>query len=83
MDLKTLRTDMTLSQQALAERLGVGKSYICMIEKGQEAGRPVRVSMRLAFKIEQLSKGAIPATTLNPDIAMVEAALEAPAQDAA
>ena len=74
MDIKTLRTDRKLSQQALASMLGVGKSYVCMIEKRQEAGETVRVSARLALEIERLSEGEINAASMSSDVALVEAA---------
>jgi DNA-binding XRE family transcriptional regulator len=62
MDLVALRTELGLSQQALAAKLGVKtKSAICDIEAGRR-----QPGVLLAVRIEKLSGGRIKAEDLNP-----------------
>lgn len=65
-----LRKDLGISQEQLAKRLGLkSKGHISQLERGD-----VTCSVETALKIENLSEGRIPASTLNPDVALVEQA---------
>jgi len=66
MDIKTLRTEMGLSQEGFATLLGLkSKGHVCDLERTGKA------SVRVALEIEALSAGAIPADRLNADVALV------------
>jgi len=63
-----LRKELGLSLEAFARTLGLkSKGQAKDIEKSE------RCSVRVALEIEKLSSGRIPAGSLNPDIALIEA----------
>jgi transcriptional regulator with XRE-family HTH domain len=65
-----LRKDLGLSQEQFAKRLGLSsKGHISQLERGD-----VTCSVETALKIEGLSEGRVPASSLNPDVALVERA---------
>lgn len=69
MDIAELRSEMGLSLEAFAERLGLkSKAYAHEIESTGKC------TVRIALKIEELSEGRIAAASLNPDVGLVEAA---------
>lgn len=71
MDIAELRSELGLSLEAFAQRLDLkSKGYV----KDLESGR-ARPSVKVALDIEQLSDGRIAAASLNPDVALVEAAI--------
>lgn len=60
MDLASFRKGRDLSQQQVADALGIrSKSYISALETGAETA-----SLRLALQIEDWSEGKVPAETL-------------------
>jgi DNA-binding XRE family transcriptional regulator len=64
-----LRAELGLTLEAFAERVGLSsKGYASELERGG------RCSVKVALEIEKLSGGRIPAASLNPDVALVEAA---------
>lgn len=69
MDIRELRAELGLSLQDLAERVGLASKgqMAFIIDTG-------RCSVPVALKIEELSKGRIPASSLNPDVGLVERA---------
>lgn len=70
MDIVTLRNELNLSQQDLAELCGLSsKGHVSQIERG--AAKP---SVAVALKIEELSRGRIPADVLNDDVRLVRSA---------
>ena len=63
----SLRKELGLTLEAFAEKLGLSsKGYVSGIESGG------RCSVAVALKIEELSGGRIPASSLNPDVGLVE-----------
>lgn len=72
-----LRKDLGLSQEQFARRLGLNsKGHISQLERGDAS-----CSVETALKIESLSEGRVPASSLNPDIALVERARGLPAAE--
>lgn len=66
-----LRKALGLSQQAFAESVGLrSKGHVCDIEAGKGC------SPEVAFAIERLSNGSIPAASLSRTLAAVLAAQE-------
>jgi hypothetical protein len=62
-----LRKEKDLTLEAFAASLGLkSKGQAKEIENGQ------RCSVRVALEIEKLSGGRIPASSLNPDVGLVE-----------
>ena len=71
MDVKTLREELKLTQEQFAKRVGLkSKGYVSDLETGRIAG----CSVRAALEIEKLSGGKIPASSLSPDVKLVEQA---------
>lgn len=69
MKISDLREELGLSQEGFGNLLGLkSKSYVSEIENG------ARCSVKVALEIERLSKGRIPAASLNPDVGLVEQA---------
>lgn len=69
MDVKELRAEMGISLEEFAKLLGLqSKSHAHAIEDKN------RCSVGMALKIEKLSEGRIPASSLNDDVGLVEAA---------
>lgn len=65
MELVSYRKKLGLSQEACARALGVtSKGYISDIETGAK-----KASLRLALRIEQWSKGEVPASSVNSIVA--------------
>jgi len=65
--IASLRKRLALSQEAFAARVGLAsKGHVCNIESGK-----IGASVRVALEIERLSDGEIPASDLNPDVALV------------
>lgn len=70
MKISELRAELGLSLEAFAKAVGLSsKGYAHGLEQGTET-----CSVRVALKIEELSGGRIPASTLNADVALVEGA---------
>jgi transcriptional regulator with XRE-family HTH domain len=66
MDIRALRKDLGLSQEAFATRLGLrSKGHVCELEAGKTP------SIRVAIEIEKVSGGRLLATDLNADVALV------------
>lgn len=66
MDIRTLRKDLALSQEAFAARLGLkSKGHVCELESGKTP------SIRVSIEIERVSGGRLRAADLNPDVALV------------
>lgn len=57
-----------LTLEAFASQLGKTKGHLSVVE------RQMRCAASLALDIERVTKGAISASQLNPDIAMARAA---------
>jgi hypothetical protein len=67
--LRLWRETQGLTLEAAADRFGLeSKGYLSEIERGG------RCSVAVALDIERLTDGAICASTLNPDIALVDKA---------
>lgn len=75
MTIVDLRNSRGLSQGDFAKLLGLtSKSYVCEIEKAEELGKRTVCSVRVALRIEHLSGRKILASSLNPDVGLVEEA---------
>lgn len=69
MDISDLRAELGLSLEEFAKTLGLqSKSHAHAIESKN------RCSVSMALKIEGLSGGRIPASSLNDDVGLVERA---------
>ncbi len=62
--LKAYRKKNTLSQQSLADKIGVSKQYISLLEKGEntQSGKPISPSINVIKKVSEVLQ--IPITTL-------------------
>jgi hypothetical protein len=62
--LKAYRKKNTLSQQSLADKIGVSKQYISLLEKGEntQSGKPISPSISIIKKVSEVLQ--IPITTL-------------------
>lgn len=80
MSIKELRDELGMSLEAFARAVGLtSKGYASQLERGE-----VKCSVRAALEIEKLSGGRIAASSLNEDVALVEAARAVhPTQNAA
>ena len=74
MTISELRKELDLSLEAFARAVGLSsKGYASQLERGE-----VKCSVRAALEIEKLSGGRIQASSLNEDVALVEAARQSP-----
>lgn len=68
MDVITFRHELGLSQGEFAARVGLrSKGHVSALERGGKVG------VRVALEIERLSGGAIPASSVNDDVKLIEA----------
>ena len=74
MTIFELRKSLGLSQEAFALAVGLtSKGYVSDLESAEHP----RCSVRAALEIERVSKGAIPAASLNPSVGLVRALIVA------